>query len=137
MLIVYSTEIKNFEYKRHNIVSGAYVKWWIYDNYGEDDTDIRAMTKEEGEVFIQYLLNHRNNFPEGGKQYEQQEAFEVPEFNEYDLLPDDRNAPPEFIVLRPNPKLETQHCKVMDIKLDPMHDYQLPFNVIGQVLRYT
>lgn len=124
----------NYTYDALDNNSGARtVTWWVLEKT-EDGEDGRTFSHEEEKLFIDFTLRFPNNFP-GRKNALKADNDDAPTIEIYDMM--EINGQPSTIVLRQNPaEYKNIRTRVMDVRLVPIHKYDLPFDVIGDFDRY-
>lgn len=136
------TQFQLFRYNRTSFhKSPITVEWFLYDENNEDD-ETRAFTHEELQQFINYAVQNTVNFPPDGKDHLNATDDDAPNCDLLLQSVSDENLNfPKNIILRRSPSINgtgIMHC--MDIMLvnqagEDSHRYDLPFDVVGRILR--
>jgi len=109
------------------------VQWWRIGINNNREIIAQPLTVQESTQLVQWMAKHPENFPSKptlsfGETPDERPPIE--ELAQIGLAPFD---PPMFVLLRKEPKLKKDVYFVMDIKLKPKHEYDLPFDVVGEL----
>lgn len=134
---VIQSQLVNYSYGEHSQKNIKLVRWWILENIaGADGIDevTRPFTKNEEDIFFQFMEDHPANFPRG-----KTDRFEsvnlVPPLLDHDDQPGDVEKPCLLLV-----RAKANHninglCRRMDIVLEnDLLPVQLPFDLAGEII---
>lgn len=139
----FQTKLKNFRIETKISLTTFVVMWFVYD---EDHETRRCFSKEESEVFQNFILQNRFNFPVPGENDQRfSDCSDEPSLCDITLNPEETIYP--NLILSNHPVEETweedddsidvaidnEHITLTDVHHRPII-CDLPFSVIGIVL---
>lgn len=129
--------LTNYRFNHQYYEGPINVSWFFYD---EESGDGRLFTDDELKIFINFTLQHPDNFGEGSDYHTVNDEEDDPAPSCSFYLELGQLKHPENLILKPKPKLSKNGTisSCMEIILatsrhEDQHKYGLNFNVIGRI----
>lgn len=143
MYFKYQALLHHFKFNRNIQTVPIFVVWFKYELDENVEENTSRFSYEEVNMFQNFLNRHSLNF-EGPKDYLIADESEVPLEVVYDLLPNPRITFPEYLILRPEPKIlnnnqvqSTMQILLLNKQGSTHHSYNLPFGAIGRIQSFV